>query len=105
MFEIFNTGFLDLAVKKLRKAKVPFGIGGVSRIGHGEIPSNLILSEHKRLGSSRVIISRSFFKENGKEINFKSEISKLRKFINKKNLNLKKNHIKITNIINKGIVY
>jgi hypothetical protein len=105
MFEIFNTGFLDLAVKKLRKAKVPFGIGGVSRIGDGEIPSNLILSEHKRLGSSRVIISRSFFKENGKEINFKSEISKLRKFINKKNLNLKKNHLKITNIINKGIVY
>jgi hypothetical protein len=105
MFEIFNTGFLDFTVKKLHKAKVPFGIGGVSRIGDGAVPSNLILSEHKRLGSSRVIISRSFFKENGKEINFKSEISKLRKFINKKNLNLKKNHIKITNIINKGIVY
>jgi hypothetical protein len=100
MFEIFNTGLLDFAVKKLHKAKVPFGIGGISRIGDGEIPSNLILSEHKRLGSSRVIISRSFFKNNSKEINFKYEINKLRKFINKKNLNLKKNHAKISNIIN-----
>jgi hypothetical protein len=98
-FEIFNTGLLDFAAKKLRKANVPFGIGGVSRLGHGEIPSQLILSEHKRLGSSRVIIARSFIKEKDKQIDFKNEIKKLRKYMSKKDLNLNKNHQKIVKII------
>ena len=101
MFEIFNTDLIDFVTRKLRKAKLPFGIGGVSRIGDGEIPSDLILSEHKRLGSTRVIISRSFFRGNGKKINFKNEIKKLKNFVGRKNLNLKKNHIKFTNTINK----
>lgn len=105
MFEIFNTGILDFAAAKLHKANVPFGIGGVSRIGSGEIPSKLILSEHKRLGSSRVIISRSFVRDNiEKKNNFKKEIKKLRKFIDLKNLNLIKNQKEIKKYIHRSIL-
>lgn len=105
MFEIFNTGILDFAAAKLHKANVPFGIGGVSRIGSGEIPSKLILSEHKRLGSSRVIISRSFVRDNiEKKNNFKKEIKKLRKFIDLKDSNLIKNQKEIKKYIHRSIL-
>jgi hypothetical protein len=104
IFEIFITGILDFAAKKLHKANIPFGIGGVSRIGHGEIPSKLILSEHKRLGSTRVIISRSFMNENNKKkVNLKKEIKKLREFIAKKNIDFHQNQKKITRLIKKSL--
>ena len=37
-----------------------FGFGGVARIGQGELSAEWVLSEHVRLGSSWVILSRAF---------------------------------------------
>ena len=77
---------------KFKEKNIPFGIGGISRIGSGQLDPKLILSEHVRLGSSRVIISRSFTEraksvdELIKIMNFKEEIS----LLNAEHLSLKK---------------
>lgn len=42
------------------KDKIPFGFGGIAKIGQGAIPAELILSEHYISKSSRVILGRAF---------------------------------------------
>jgi len=60
LFEVLAGGFLDRAVQLCRDSNVKFGIGGVARIGEGDLPAELILGEHERLGSDGVILSRAF---------------------------------------------
>ena len=60
MFEIFTGNLLDHAAGIATAAGIPFGIGGAAPVGTGLLPSELILSEHARLGSQRVILSRAF---------------------------------------------
>ena len=60
MFEILLQPDFERAVEVLRDRDIPFGFGGVARLGGGMLPAELILSEHKRLGSTRVILSRQF---------------------------------------------
>lgn len=83
MFELLPSSLIELLATKFKEKKIPFGIGGISRIGSGQLDPKLILSEHVRLGSRRVIISRSFTEraqsvdELMKIMNFKEEISLL----------------------------
>lgn len=60
LFEPLAGRLLDAATDVLRSAKVPFGIGGVARSNGGELPSEIVIGEHVRLGSTRVILSRAF---------------------------------------------
>lgn len=61
MFEVLSEGLADYAAAALRDRDIPFGIGGVARLGgQGALPADLILSEHCRLGSTRSILSRDF---------------------------------------------
>ena len=60
LFEVLASGMVDLACGKLLEAGIPYGFGGVARVGAGELPARLILGEHERLGSSAVILSRAF---------------------------------------------
>jgi hypothetical protein len=60
LFEVLGGGVLQGAARRLRQAGIPFGIGGVARPNVGELPANLIIGEHVRLGSSRAILSRAF---------------------------------------------
>jgi hypothetical protein len=63
MFEFLTDPTLEVLAEKFKKKGIPFGFGGVGRIGYkGELflASELILGEHYRLGSSGVILSRSF---------------------------------------------
>lgn len=60
MFQILSDGYLDDLVDIIKKTGKPFGFGGIARIGEGMLPARLILAEHVRLGSSSVILSRSF---------------------------------------------
>ena len=91
MFELLPSSYRLLATK-FKEKNIPCGIGGISRIGSGHLDPKLILSEHVRLGSSRVIISRSFTEraksvdELIKIMNFKEEIS----LLNAEHLSLKK---------------
>lgn len=60
MFELLANGTVDMLCTKFREKGVPFGFGGVARLGGGLLPAEYVLSEHYRLGSSMVILSRSF---------------------------------------------
>ncbi|BBI65064.1 hypothetical protein HSBAA_63700 [Vreelandella sulfidaeris] len=37
-----------------------WGVGGVARIGQGELPAETVIGEHVRLGSQWIILSRAF---------------------------------------------
>lgn len=60
LFELLADGTVDRIVEKFREYGIPFGIGGIARLGKGVVPAEYILAEHIRLGSEAVILSRSF---------------------------------------------
>ncbi|MDE6189353.1 MAG: aldolase [Clostridia bacterium] len=60
MFELLANGTVEKICNKLNKAGIPYGFGGIAKIGQGMLPAEKILFEHYRLGSTRVILSRSF---------------------------------------------
>tara|TARA_B100000427_G_C15445296_1_gene566978 strand:+ start:61 stop:861 length:801 start_codon:yes stop_codon:yes gene_type:complete len=84
MFEPLSKGLIDKVSELTLKKGKKFGFGGIALIGEGELKSDLILSEHIRLQSSSVILSRSFHK-NAKDlkdlyskIDFEHEFNKLK---------------------------
>jgi 2-keto-3-deoxy-L-rhamnonate aldolase RhmA len=62
MFEVVSGGLVDYMAQTIRERGLKFGIGGIARLGRGRglLSPELILSEHVRLGSSQVILSRDF---------------------------------------------
>lgn len=88
MFELLVNGVVDELCQKIKAAGKPFGIGGVARVNRGDIPANYILSEHCRLGSTGVILSRSFYNTTqgvpedveAFRAEFKRELDKIRKY-------------------------
>ena len=60
LFEPLAGGLLEAPCALCREAGITFGIGGVGRIGQGEVPADWIVGEHVRLGSTWVILSRAF---------------------------------------------
>lgn len=60
LFEVLAGRLLDGPAALCRDAGTAFGIGGVGRIGQGDLPADWILGEHARLGSDWVILSRAF---------------------------------------------
>ena len=69
MFELLCDGTIETLCLKLKRSGIPYGFGGIASIGSGLLPAEAILKEHYRLGSSMVILSRSFCNVN-KEQNF-----------------------------------
>lgn len=60
MFELLSNGTVELLCNKFREKGIPYGFGGVARLRRGLLPSERILAEHYRLGSTSAILSRSF---------------------------------------------
>lgn len=60
MFEILADGTVENICNLFEKAGKKFGFGGIASLGGGELRSEKIIAEHYRLGSSCVILSRSF---------------------------------------------
>ena len=60
MFELLADGIVDELCFKFKKRKISYGFGGIAAIGTGTLPAETILKEHYRLGSTCVILSRSF---------------------------------------------
>ncbi|QUM77869.1 aldolase [Moritella sp. 24] len=83
MFEPLANGLLESLINIVKDAGLPFGFGGMARIGEGTLPAELILAEHVRLGSSCVILSRAFHHKSESLVEFKSvmnlenEVSKI----------------------------
>lgn len=60
MFELLSNGVVEALCKKIAGYGIPYGFGGIAKIGFGELPAEKIIMEHYRLGSTRAILSRSF---------------------------------------------
>lgn len=60
MFELLSDGTIDALAKKFKAAGIPFGFGGIASLGRGILPSEYVVREHYRLGSTATILSRSF---------------------------------------------
>ena len=82
LFEPLGYGIVDFGAEMLNKAKMKWGFGGIARIGGGAIPCEMILMEHRRLGSTRVILSRAFRPQPNEEgFCLSTEVSRVRKKI------------------------
>lgn len=60
IFEPLANGTVESIVKQVSGSGIPYGFGGFGRLGEGDLPADLIVAEHYRLGSSMAILSRSF---------------------------------------------
>lgn len=84
MFEILSGGLMDYIAGQCKKKGIPFGFGGIAKIGEGDLPAEYVIGEHKRLGSSSVILSRvfknCFTPDGGANLNFDfaAEVEKIR---------------------------
>ena len=84
MFEPLVSGHVERMTETLKKAGIPFGIGGLARVGEGMLPAEMLLSEHARLGSTCAILSRTFHRQAASveeiqaQMNFADEVQKLR---------------------------
>lgn len=93
MFQLLTEGVVEELVKIISSYGIPYGFGGIARLGFGMLPAEHVIAEHYRLGSSMAILSRSFcdiYKmKNFEEIEnlFKQEMVKIREY--EKELTLK----------------
>lgn len=60
MFQLLADGTVERLCLKFHEAGIPYGFGGIAALGKGLLPAERIIREHYRLGSTRVILSRSF---------------------------------------------
>ena len=60
MFELLANGTVENICQKIAAKGIPYGFGGIAKIGDGAVPAEKIILEHYRLGSSRAILSRTF---------------------------------------------
>lgn len=60
MFELLANGTVERLGYKIKAKGIPFGFGGIATLDGGALPGSMVLKEHVRLGSSMVIVSRSF---------------------------------------------
>ena len=60
MFQLLADGTVDYLAGKIKAKGIPFGFGGIAQLNTGMLPGAEVLKEHCRLGSTMVIVSRSF---------------------------------------------
>lgn len=60
MFQLLTDGTVERLASHFKAHGLPWGFGGIARVGSGPLPAERILREHYRLGSECVILSRSF---------------------------------------------
>lgn len=64
MFQLLTDGIVEQLTKKIKAKGIPFGFGGIASLHGGALPGSCVLKEHYRLGSSMVIVGRSFCNTN-----------------------------------------
>ena len=64
MFQLLTDGIVEQLANKIRAKGIPFGFGGIASLHSGALPGAYVLKEHYRLGSSMVIVGRSFCNTN-----------------------------------------
>ena len=109
MFESLANGLVEKLTRKFKAAGIPYGFGGIAKLGEGDLPAEKVIMEHYRLGSTRAILSRSFCNTNiitnlnDVENIFKTNMIELRNF--EKSLtgeiNFQKNQEEVKEIVSK----
>jgi hypothetical protein len=64
MFELLADGTVDRLCSKFKEKGILYGFGGIAKLGAGLLPSEDVIMEHYRIGSTRAILSRSFCNAN-----------------------------------------
>ena len=64
MFQLLIDGTVERLCKKFTAKGIPYGFGGIAALGKGMLPSERVIAEHYRLGSTCAILSRSFCNTN-----------------------------------------
>ena len=64
MFQLLTDGIVEQLANKIKSKGIPFGFGGIAGLHSGSLPGSYVLKEHYRLGSSMVIVGRSFCNTN-----------------------------------------
>lgn len=84
MFESLANGTVERIAEKIKAKGIPFGFGGISHLGDGTVPAEMIITEHYRLGSTRAILSRGFCNQhqslNEVRRDFEERMSDFRRF-------------------------
>ena len=60
MFQLLTDGTVEEIINIISAYGIPYGFGGIARLGYGMLPAEHVIAEHYRLGSSMAILSRSF---------------------------------------------
>lgn len=60
LFEPLADGTVEMICEKVKARGIEYGFGGIAQLGKGDLPAENVITEHYRLGSSMVILSRSF---------------------------------------------
>lgn len=108
MFELLSGGVVEYIAMKCNMANIPFGFGGIARIGEGMLPSDYILGEHLRLGSTSVILSRTFkggvgVDANPRPIDLKVEVDKVRNRLDEISIWTEHDHIENRKLIAEAV--
>ncbi len=84
MFELLSNGTVEMICNKIKPYNIPYGFGGIARLGKGLLPADNVIMEHYRLGSTRAILSRSFCNVNEYPDEYKdlfiTEMKRLREY-------------------------
>lgn len=86
MFQLLADGTVEELCRIIGSYNIPYGFGGIARLGFGMLPAEYVIAEHYRLGSSMAILSRSFcdiYKTSDMaEVQrlFEQELEKIRKY-------------------------
>ena len=64
MFQLLVDGTVERLCEKFKAKGIPYGFGGIAALGKGMLPSERVIAEHYRLGSTCAILSRSFCNTN-----------------------------------------
>ncbi|HNS31354.1 MAG TPA: aldolase/citrate lyase family protein [bacterium] len=75
LFQLLADGTVEKLCSKFRDKGIPYGFGGIAGLGQGKLSAEFVIAEHYRLGSSMVILSRSFC--NAGLVKDSSEVEKL----------------------------
>lgn len=77
MFEPLAMGAVDTVARAAKAQGLRFGFGGVARLDEGLLPGRDVLAEHLRLGSTAVILSRTFHRSDA-QTSFEDEVAAIR---------------------------
>jgi len=79
-FEVLASPVMEMLSDVVCGAGIPFGFGGVGRLGDPRLPvsSDLVYAQHPRLRSTRALVSRVFLSPDPAAVDIAAEVARLR---------------------------